>query len=41
MLFPDPAAPCRRPDMPVVLDDRRLFTAASALLALAWASGGS
>lgn len=34
MLFPDPAAPCRLPDAPVVRDHNRLFTAASALLAL-------
>jgi len=35
MLFPDPAEASRHPAMAVVPDDRRLFTAASALLALA------
>ncbi|HEX8484510.1 prenyltransferase/squalene oxidase repeat-containing protein [Sphingomonas sp.] len=33
MLFPDPAEIHRRPGMPVVPDERRLFTAASTLLA--------
>ncbi|MEA3011128.1 MAG: hypothetical protein QOJ91_2820 [Sphingomonadales bacterium] len=37
MLFPDPAEASRRPGMEIVVDDGRLFTAASALLALAWA----
>ncbi|MEO7178091.1 MAG: prenyltransferase/squalene oxidase repeat-containing protein, partial [Allosphingosinicella sp.] len=35
MLFPDPAEASRRPGMAIVVDDRRLFTTASALLALA------
>lgn len=35
MLFPDPAELRRRPDAPIVLDEARLFTAASALLAFA------
>lgn len=39
MLFPDPAELRRHSDMAIVPDERRLFTAASALLALAWASG--
>ena len=39
MLFPDPAEPRRRPGMAIVPDERRLFTAASSLLALAWAGG--
>lgn len=34
MLFPDPAEPRRHSDMAIVRDERRLFTAASALLAL-------
>ena len=34
MLFPDPAEVRRHEDAPIVRDERRLFTAASALLAL-------
>jgi hypothetical protein len=34
MLFPDPAETSRHEDAPIVRDERRLFTAASALLAL-------
>lgn len=34
MLFPDPAEVRRHEDVPIVRDERRLFTAASALLAL-------
>ncbi len=39
MLFPDPAAASRDPAAAVVPDDRRLFTAASVLLAFASARG--
>jgi squalene-hopene/tetraprenyl-beta-curcumene cyclase len=35
MLFPDPAEARRHADVPIVVDDRRAFTTASALLALA------
>jgi hypothetical protein len=37
MLFPDPAEARRHANMEVVRDERRLFTAASVLLALTWA----
>lgn len=39
MLFPDPAEIRRHEDVPIVRDDRRLFTAASVLLALRSALG--